>query len=326
MWPKMKTLKGCARCGKCLPHCPAFKAVGAEPLSPRGRVALFQAGFVDQATGLNCLLCGSCEAVCPNEVPLLREILLERKRYRALYTQALAPFLEILRKRPKDWPEKNGEIALFVGCAEGLFYAPQLKRLLTQLEGVKVLTGAFCCGLPLLAAGEEEKFQALARKNLALFEEAPKILTFCASCLFTFKRLYPLFIEDEGVKESVQKVEEGVFYFLKQGFGLAPPEELFFQVPCHLKNLKLSPWWRGLDLSYYEGCCGQAGLYGFKFEQVSQRIAHPLKKAFFTSQAKLLATACSSCFFRLKKLFPHASVRPLFSYLRRQPPNKWDSP
>jgi glycolate oxidase iron-sulfur subunit len=67
----------CVKCGLCLPHCPTYKQTRNENESPRGRIALIQAwsaGRLELSKKLlahidHCLLCRSCERVCPAEVP-----------------------------------------------------------------------------------------------------------------------------------------------------------------------------------------------------------------------------------------------------------------
>jgi glycolate oxidase iron-sulfur subunit len=67
----------CVKCGLCLPYCPTYQKTRDENESPRGRLALMQgwAGGNLPATGKldahisNCLLCRSCEKVCPAQVP-----------------------------------------------------------------------------------------------------------------------------------------------------------------------------------------------------------------------------------------------------------------
>jgi len=66
----------CVKCGLCLPHCPTYQATLTENESPRGRIALLQAVANRQLTPGpkllehidHCLLCRSCERVCPSGV------------------------------------------------------------------------------------------------------------------------------------------------------------------------------------------------------------------------------------------------------------------
>jgi glycolate oxidase iron-sulfur subunit len=72
----------CVKCGLCLPHCPTYTLTQNENESPRGRIALIQAWaghHLDTSEKLiehidNCLLCRSCEKVCPAAVPYGRLI------------------------------------------------------------------------------------------------------------------------------------------------------------------------------------------------------------------------------------------------------------
>lgn len=67
----------CVRCGACQAHCPVYLETGREGSVARGKIVL-AASVLTGAIGLEpriqeeiglCLLCGSCVAKCPNQVP-----------------------------------------------------------------------------------------------------------------------------------------------------------------------------------------------------------------------------------------------------------------
>lgn len=70
----------CVKCGLCLPHCPTYAKTLDENESPRGRLALIQGVARNELKATpelvrhvdRCLLCRSCEAVCPAYVPYSR--------------------------------------------------------------------------------------------------------------------------------------------------------------------------------------------------------------------------------------------------------------
>jgi glycolate oxidase iron-sulfur subunit len=93
--PKLKQLEElreeieqCVKCGACRAHCPVFGAERREGRVARGKVALADAVLKGEV-GLEakvledlsqCLLCGSCEAQCPNKVPTDEIVAAARRR------------------------------------------------------------------------------------------------------------------------------------------------------------------------------------------------------------------------------------------------------
>lgn len=70
-------IRECVKCGVCQAHCPAYLATREEGNVARGKIAL-AAALLDGEAGLEerlqadismCLMCGSCVAKCPNNVP-----------------------------------------------------------------------------------------------------------------------------------------------------------------------------------------------------------------------------------------------------------------
>lgn len=94
----------CVKCGLCLPHCPTYSKTQNENESPRGRIALIQAwagDHLDTSEKLlehidNCLLCRSCERVCPALVPYGR--LIDNFRAQVYLPSEVSPSLSLLKK------------------------------------------------------------------------------------------------------------------------------------------------------------------------------------------------------------------------------------
>lgn len=98
----------CVKCGLCLPHCPTYQKTGDENESPRGRIALIQA-WAGQQLGTsekllehidNCLLCRSCERVCPAVVPYGQ--LIDNFRSRVYPTKKPSLAFSIVKKFTRD--------------------------------------------------------------------------------------------------------------------------------------------------------------------------------------------------------------------------------
>ncbi|MGI6657671.1 MAG: (Fe-S)-binding protein [Desulfobulbus sp.] len=80
----------CVRCGACQAHCPVYLHTGREGSVARGKIVLAEAlveGRIEaddprlqEELGL-CLLCGSCLAHCPNQVPTDRIVAAARRLF-----------------------------------------------------------------------------------------------------------------------------------------------------------------------------------------------------------------------------------------------------
>jgi glycolate oxidase iron-sulfur subunit len=103
-------IEQCVKCGACRAHCPVFGAEHREGRVARGKIALSKA-VLDGAVGFEkkvvedlsqCLLCGSCNAQCPNKVPTEEIVAAARRRIAA--EQGLSTFgkgVAALLGRPK---------------------------------------------------------------------------------------------------------------------------------------------------------------------------------------------------------------------------------
>lgn len=92
----------CVKCGLCLPHCPTYRVAQNEAESPRGRIALARAlalGELEPGPMAlqhldQCLVCLSCQDVCPTHV-----------RYEDIIVRSRA---RLARRRPRaGWLERS---------------------------------------------------------------------------------------------------------------------------------------------------------------------------------------------------------------------------
>jgi glycolate oxidase iron-sulfur subunit len=150
-------LKNCVKCGACRAHCPVFSALGREPVSARGKIALVRAALSGQLSldartrdvMSKCLLCGRCVEKCANDVPtdlivLAAREALARKRGTTLFHR-LAGFL--LRNRA----------LLSGGATLASLFGPLLFRKVPATSGLRLR-------FPLPFIGGQRHFPKIAAK------------------------------------------------------------------------------------------------------------------------------------------------------------------
>jgi glycolate oxidase iron-sulfur subunit len=207
----------CADCGTCQSACPVYQAELSEPNSPRGKVNLIKA-LGDRRLEANrrnrrllyqCLVCGGCEAACPDGVEFTRMMIEHRNRvaggrripwlkkailclYQGVILRKVLWLPRLLSRTPlrktlslpafqnanlkkivgRDH-EKKFDVLLFPGCVLTYFYSRKIIEIKALLEkqGFSVLypAGLHCCGFPYLSQGWGKKFASLKKKNEAVF-------------------------------------------------------------------------------------------------------------------------------------------------------------
>ncbi len=91
-----------------------------------------------------------------------------------------------------------------MGCLIDKIFPQVGDAVLTVLEhhgvGVYLPAGQGCCGIPALSSGDTQTFKELVRLNLKLLDDpaAPcdYLVTACATCSSTIKKLWPLMMQD----------------------------------------------------------------------------------------------------------------------------------
>ena len=309
----------CTRCGKCLSVCPSYEIYLKESFSPRGRNFLLNNSFFSSSFEF-CLFCERCANACPHKISF-PEAFLEykfvsksKKKLKALVGSPLAQFLSlaknfalkkkknVLQKATKNQREEKKKVKVFVSCGLLFLYPRALKKFTEFLEkkGIEVeeIYGE-CCGAPFLNLGLLEEFEKCAKKNLKILKNIEEIVFFCATCMWIFKKVYPLFFkktqfEEEALKIS-QKVVSAISYLENFRDLKIFQKNVLFHKPCHLtENLNLVK-------NKEEGnfCCGS-----LKLSLWLVRFQEKYKKKWIKNleTKKYLATFCTGCYLNFKFL------------------------
>jgi glycolate oxidase iron-sulfur subunit len=192
----------CTRCGLCLESCPTYTLWGAEPDSPRGRIALIEdalapggAATAEMAAHIDrCLGCMACMSVCPEDVPypdllaaaraaIERDVsrpAAERFRRRAALTAlprtGRAARLAHRSAIPHHTPAHGaprGRVGLLLGCTERAQHRELHDATLKVLaaEGYEVIAPQLpeCCGALELHSGAHDHGLRRAQQTIDAF-------------------------------------------------------------------------------------------------------------------------------------------------------------
>ncbi|HCY87965.1 MAG TPA: (Fe-S)-binding protein [Desulfobacteraceae bacterium] len=237
---------------------------------------------------------------------------------------------------PKDGFRKKGKklkAAIFTGCLIDKVFPNVARSAIKVLDhhgvGMSIPAGQGCCGIPALASGDRETFTRLVDHNLALFrqERFDVLVTACATCTSTIKKLWPSVYKDasSGVKEQItelagktmdinQFIVDNVAPELSEA-GATPDqaaEVVTYHDPCHLKkSLGVSAQPRALvraagcnlkEMSGSDKCCGMGGSFNVYHYDLSASIGQIKQENIAATSATTLATGCPACMMQISDM------------------------
>lgn len=231
------------------------------------------------------------------------------------------------------------KVALFVGCLIDKIFPQVGEAVLKTLDhhgvGVFLPPNQGCCGIPALSSGDSEAFDRLVRHNLALFgsRQYDYLVTACATCTSTIKKLWPLMSQEypEAERAQVAHLAEramDISQFLADRVGLetgcpakaAEPVPLTYHDPCHLKkSLGVAAQPRGLiranvnydlrEMAEADWCCGCGGSFNLQEYDISAAIGRRKRENIEKSGARVVATGCPACMLQLTDMLSQAGAR-----------------
>lgn len=344
----------CIHCGFCRLGCPTFAATRRESKNARGRNALafyFMTKQIEPSKELaeafySCTTCQACTYFCPARIKV-DEVVEGVRRY--LYKEGVtpAPVLAVrdnilktgnvyaspreeriqiyppaIKERIKEGRFKTkAQTLLFMGCVPSYLDMKMVPSLIRPLDlaGVDYTVlgvNESCCGFPLYLMGSDD-FEEHALKVIKSIQAtgAKELVTPCAGCFKTFKKLYPK-IADLGVEvyhtvtylhklilegrlSFSKTVEAKVTYHDPCDLGRAlqvfePPRELLKAIPG--LNLVEMPRNR-----LQAKCCGGGGGVMANNPELAVQMASDRVMDAIGVGAEIIASGCAACKDNLRK-------------------------
>ena len=209
-------------------------------------------------------------------------------------------------------------VAYFQGCGMNMMFpeaAASTKEILkttTQL----IAKDNVCCGIPHIAHGLREDFLALAKENIALYEDVDIIVTDCGSCGGMLKHLAEHFTDDAAWKEQAnafsRKVMDLSEYLVKVGYQ--PRQKinatLTYHDPCHLvrgQGIKNQPrdllkaTGKFIEMKESDRCCGAAGTFHMDYPEIAKQIIGRKQANIEETGAAIVVSGCPTCLVQLTK-------------------------
>ncbi len=250
--------------------CPSIDEYNFHAYSGGGRmiVALSllteRIGYSEELLNIvyRCTLCGACSVSCkylndlePAEViEALRKKVVEdgqgplpaHKKYIEAVKTRHNPYNEAPAQRLNWLPldvtvTKGAKIAYFVGCTASYRrkeIAIATARVLNKAGVEFQLLGEneFCCGSPVLRAGEEETLKDLIQRNIDEFKARgiEEIVTSCAGCYSMMKAEYPRYVKHDLEILHTSELLDQLIKAGKITLTKSVPLTVTYHDPCHL--------------------------------------------------------------------------------------------
>ena len=347
-------LIACIFCGFCRLGCPTFSVTHRESRNARGRNVLafnLLNGTIEPSADLaeafySCTTCQACTYFCPAQVrvdEIVEEV--RKKLYKAgftpepvlgvrdnifktgnVYASAKADRTDIfpapLKEKIQTGQLKSqAETFLFMGCVPSYLDMKMVPSLLKPLDAAGVEyttlgTDEGCCGFPLFLMGTDE-FEPHAKKVIERIKAsgAKELVTPCAGCYKTFKKIYPD-VGDLGMEvyHSVHYLEK----LIKEGkikFNGDLGKKVTYHDPCDLGRafkvfeeprniLKAIP---GLELvemarnRLQARCCGGGGGVLANNPDMAVDMAAERVRDALAVGAEIIVSGCAACKDNLRK-------------------------
>jgi len=254
--------------------------------------------------------------------------LLHHRHIVPLKESAFNSTLEHLDYRVKG---KGVKVAFFVGCLIDKAFPNIAHSVVDVLKyfnaQIFIPSNQGCCGIPAIAAGDLETFEALVRTHVALFskEKFDYFVTACATCSSTIIKLWPSLLKhvDKRLLRQIEALAEktvDISWLMEKRFDLSlamidKEEEkriITYHDPCHLKkSLGVFKEPRQViqacghtlkEMADSDTCCGMGGSFNLQHYDISSKIGQEKAKNIMDTNCSIVATSCPACMMQISDM------------------------
>ncbi len=238
------------------------------------------------------------------------------------------PFHASISRHPAPVGPGGKRVVFFTGCLIDSVFPQIAHSAMAVFDALKihcqVPSQQGCCGIPALASGDEDTFDALVTHHLDLlsFFEFDYLVTACATCSATIKTIWPSMARDKDSRlrarlDSLAQKTMDINRFLVSHTGLLTRksqviprrEAVCYHDPCHLKHAKggrsaprkiiQAAGYELRELKAPDACCGMGGSFNLAHYGVSKEIGLEKAADIICNGCRIVATSCPACMIQI---------------------------
>jgi Fe-S oxidoreductase len=233
-------------------------------------------------------------------------------------------------------PPARGAVALFPTCLVE-YQEPAVGRALVgvyERNGIAcdLPEGEVCCGMPWLDAGDVEKFEEHARRNVDVLVRRVRagkdVVVPQPTCAYVLKNEYPDFLGTEDAKLVADHTFDASEYLMARhreepldaDFSAGETyDTITWQAACHYRAQQMGPKSRdlmaltGAQVTMVERCAAIDGTWGLRAENVemARKVAKPLMETIEKAETDLVAGDCHLANTAIREATKKSPVHPL---------------
>lgn len=255
---------------------------------------------------------------------------------------ALVPFHRMTKALNTPAGLSGIKVALFVGCLIDKIFPSVAISTVDVLKhhgvGIYMPEKQGCCGIPAISSGDAKTFNRLIVYNIEKFyaEDFDYLVTSCATCTFTIKKIWPLMFQgSDDIAAKVKKLSArtmDINKFLVSKVGITSPDSknddntmVTYHDPCHLKKslnvsseprmvIKANRNYNLIEMAESDWCCGMGGNFNLRHYATSSNIGKRKAGNIQSSGCSVVATGCPACMLQIYDALSHSGYKAVLKH------------